>query len=285
VAATALGFAGTVSESHVYATPNIPALREAARQQPIPLAEMIMARTGIPTVLGNDANLAALGEFTRGAGRGADPMAFITWSTGVGAGYILNGQIFVGATGAAAESGHEVVDLNSELTCGAGHRGDVEAIAGGDSIRRRAVRAIAEGGRGPDGAVSILMSRSAATVTTADVFAAANRGDRLAVEFVHDASRAMGALIANVINTWNPQSIVIGGGVTKSAGEAGSRNGIWETIMDTAQSYVGPQAWAACHVRGASLSEPGLVGAVALAAQFAQPLKGPSGSGFGGMGR
>jgi glucokinase len=157
----------------------------------VPLAAMLREVLGCPAHLENDANLAALGEFHHGAGVGATTMIYITWSTGVGAGLILDGRLFSGAHGAAGELGHMILDPNGPLdSCG--QRGCVEAFCGGNALARET---------GED---------------AAELFEQAARGDARAAARVSEAATAMGYALINVTNLFDPDVIVMGGGVTHS---------------------------------------------------------------------
>lgn len=165
--------------------PNLPGWRN------VPLAAMLREQLDCPVHLENDANLAALGEFHHGAGRGASTLVYITWSTGVGAGLILNGKLFSGAHGTAGEVGHMILDPNGPLD-GCGQRGCVEAYCGGSALAR-------------------------ATGTSAEaLFDSAATGDGEAAERVREAATQMGYALINVANLFDPDVVVMGGGVTRS---------------------------------------------------------------------
>src|SRR5215472_6207514 len=165
--------------------PNLPGWRN------VPLAAMIEEALGCPAHLENDANLAGLGEFHHGAGRGSRTMVYITWSTGVGAGLILDGRLFSGAHGAAGEVGHMILDPNGPLdSCG--QRGCVEAYCGGNSLARQT------GG------------------SARALFDDAANGDSEAAARVREAATQMGYALINVANLFDPEVIVMGGGVTRS---------------------------------------------------------------------
>jgi glucokinase len=157
----------------------------------LPLASILSTAIGAPVRLENDANLAALGEFHHGAGRGCRTMVYVTWSTGVGGGLILDGQLFSGAHGTAGEVGHMVLDPNGPLdSCG--QRGCVEAFCGGGALSRQTGE------------------------SAADLFEAAATGDEEAAELVRRAATYMGHALVNLTNLVDPEVIVMGGGVTRS---------------------------------------------------------------------
>lgn len=155
------------------------------------LAEMLAAALGCPVHLENDANLAALGEFHHGAGRGTRTMVYVTWSTGVGGGLIVDGRLFSGAHGAAGEVGHMILDPDGPLdSCG--QRGCVEVFCGGRSLASRTGR------------------------STTDLFEEAAAGDREAAMAVRRAATYMGCALLNLTNLIDPEVIVVGGGVSRS---------------------------------------------------------------------
>ncbi|HEY4026379.1 MAG TPA: ROK family protein [Candidatus Dormibacteraeota bacterium] len=165
--------------------PNLPGWRN------VPLAALVREVVGSPAYLENDANLAGLGEYHHGAGRGASSMVYITWSTGVGAGLILDGKLFSGAHGAAGEVGHMILDPNGPLDV-CGQRGCVEAYCGGSSLARET------------------------GATAEELFDDAAGGNGEAAGRVRRAAIQMGYALINVANLFDPDIIVMGGGVTRS---------------------------------------------------------------------
>lgn len=157
----------------------------------VPLVAMLQEVMGCPAYLENDANLAAVGEFHLGAGRGTRTMVYVTWSTGVGAGLILDQRLFSGAHGAAGEVGHMILDPNGPLD-GCGQRGCVEVYCGGNALARQ--------------------TGSSAE----DLFDRAARGDTRSAAVVRSAATYMGYALINLANLYDPEAIVIGGGVTRS---------------------------------------------------------------------
>jgi glucokinase len=176
----------------------------------VPLRERLERAFGLPIVLENDANAAALGELRYGAGRGARSIVYLTVSTGIGGGIILDGRIWHGVKDAAGEIGHITVDPDGDR-CGCGNRGCLEAISSGTSIARRAREMMAS--RRPSELARV------AAPTAADVVRCAREGDPLASEVWDRAVRYLGIGVAAVITTLAPERIVIGGGVSR-AGDA-----------------------------------------------------------------
>jgi len=157
----------------------------------LPLGQMLSDAFGAPVFLGNDADLAAVGEHRRGAGRGVKNMVYVTWSTGIGSGLIFDGRLYSGAHGSAGEVGHMVLDPNGPL-CACGMHGCTEAYASGHSIARAAGRPASE------------------------VFAAARAEEPAALAIVERAASMVGVALLNLVNLVDPEVIVMGGGITES---------------------------------------------------------------------
>jgi glucokinase len=181
----------------------------------IPLRQRIAEALGIPAVLENDANAAGLGEQRFGAGRGASHMIYVTASTGIGGGLILDGKLYHGAGGLAGEIGHMTVLPNGPL-CGCGNRGCLEALASGTAIARRARESVA---RGVPTCMRAMASGDPQCITARLVAQAARQGDAEAIHILAEAMHYLGVGMASLVNLLNPQLIVIGGGLT-NLGEA-----------------------------------------------------------------
>lgn len=188
----------------LYTSPNLPGWKD------VPLRDMVEKKLGIKAFLMNDANAAALGELHYGAGRGARNLIYITLSTGIGGGIIIDGKLYGGAAGAAGEVGHMTIDVNGPR-CGCGNSGCWETLASGTALAREARQRIKEGA-----STSILSySRGKASLVTAQaVHAAALAGDVLAKELVRQTGCYVGVGLANLINIFNPELIVVGGGLS-----------------------------------------------------------------------
>jgi glucokinase len=171
------------------------------------LTDHIQRSLGLPTVLENDANAAALGEFRYGAGKGARSIVYMTVSTGIGGGIILDGKVWHGVKDAAGEIGHITVCPDGPL-CGCGNRGCLEAMSSGPSIARRAREVIASGRQTRLSAIP--------EPAVADVVRLAQEGDAVAAEVWADAVKYLGIGVAAVITFLAPERVVIGGGVTKA---------------------------------------------------------------------
>jgi glucokinase-like ROK family protein len=173
-----------------------------------PIRETLEKKWGCPVTLNNDAELGALGEWAYGAGRGEKNIAYIKVGSGIGAGLILNQQIYGGTTGAAGEIGHLTIDENGPL-CNCGNHGCLEAYAGGHALAEQG-RSLAKSGK------RTLLSETPAERITAFVVAeAARRGDLYAQEIIRRAGTAIGIALAGLINLFNPSVVIIGGGVAQ----------------------------------------------------------------------
>ncbi|MDC3413394.1 ROK family glucokinase [Aquibacillus sp. 3ASR75-11] len=170
--------------------------------------------SGLPTYVDNDANIAALGENWKGAGRKSDYLIAVTLGTGVGGGIIANGKILKGVNGTAGEIGHMTVDP-SGIRCNCGRKGCLETIASATGIVRKAK----EGMKQNKHSMLTVHDRKEGDISAKDVFAMAEKGDQLANQIVEDITNTLGLAISNLAIAINPSKIVIGGGVSK-AGES-----------------------------------------------------------------
>jgi glucokinase len=175
----------------------------------IPLRQRLEARLECRVVLGNDANLAALGEWKHGAGRGTQNMIYLTISTGIGGGVIADGRLLLGKRGMAAELGHMIVVPGGAL-CGCGHRGHLEAEASGPAIARKVLTRIKAGEFTSLGSASDPPEE----LTAAQVGAAAEGGDALSQAVIEEAGELIGRHLANLTCAFSPEAFVFGGGVS-----------------------------------------------------------------------
>ena len=185
----------------VHFTPNLPDWHD------VPLGEMLTEQTGRRVRLGNDGNCAALGEARFGVGMGTRDLVYLALGTGVGAGVVSDSHLIEGAQGLGAELGHVVVALDGPR-CTCGSIGCLEAFAAGWAIARDAtVVATTTDGRG------IRVAAGDGPITAGVVAKAAAAGDPAAAAILNRAGRALGAAIGAFINIFNPELVVIGGGV------------------------------------------------------------------------
>jgi glucokinase len=181
-----------------------------------PLRDRIHQGLGLPATLDNDANCATFGEWWQGAGRGSNNLVGLTIGTGIGGGLILNGSLYHGASDVAGEIGHTTIDVNGRH-CKCGSYGCLEAYASGPAIATRA-REIMVREEGESVIPSMVHGRLD-QITAQTVYDAAKAGDEVASEIVRDTARYLGAGIANLLNIFNPDTVVVAGGVT-AAGDA-----------------------------------------------------------------
>jgi glucokinase len=181
-----------------------------------PLRDRIQDRLHLPTTLDNDANCATFGEWWQGAAKGGRNVIGLTIGTGIGGGLILDGALFHGSSDMAGEIGHTTIDLNGRH-CKCGNYGCLEAYASGPAIATRAREVLVreEG----DSMIPGMVNRKLESITAQTVYDAAKAGDQVANEIVRDTARYLGAGIANLLNTFNPDIVVVAGGVT-AAGDA-----------------------------------------------------------------
>jgi glucokinase len=224
-----------------------------------PLRQWLEARLDVPAAVDNDANAGALGEWHFGAGQGCDSLLYVTASTGIGGGWIVNGGLYRGADGMAGEIGHVVIQPGGpECTCG--QRGCLEAMAAGPAIAHRARECLEEN---PSAGKTLraLIGGEVSDVTAQHVSQAAAAGDELAQQVLDEAAHALGRGIGSAITLMNPQRVVVGGGVTKS----GPR--YFETMSAAARASVLPGM--AVDIVPVSLGDDApLWGAIALASDL-----------------
>lgn len=177
----------------------------------VPLVARIGGALGRPTYLDNDANAAALGEHRFGAGRGVANMVYLTVSTGVGGGVIVDGRLVHGENGNAGELGHVSVDVRGR-PCHCGSVGCLETYCSGSNIAARAREALERG----EGEGSVLARIERDQLTSRHVADAARDGDPLARRVWDETTELLGAGIVSIIHAFNPRLVVLGGGVTQA---------------------------------------------------------------------
>ncbi len=177
-----------------------------------PLRDRLQEALELPTVIDNDANCAVLGEWWQGAAQGTRHAIGFTIGTGIGGGIMVDGKLYHGASGCAGEIGHTTIEANGRH-CACGNYGCLEAYASGLAIARRAVEAI------ESGEATTLLQRAGGDperITARTVYDAAHEGDELARELVHETAQFLGAGVANLVNVFNPEVVVVCGGVTRA---------------------------------------------------------------------
>ncbi len=231
----------------IVSPPNLPGWHD------VPLGAIIEAEFGLPVYIGNDANVAALAEASQGAAQGCRHVCYITVSTGIGSGIICAGKLVTGHAGLAAELGHIPIIVE------AGRVSSIELEAAGPAIARHARQALGDGG---SSGMLELVAGDLRRLDARVVGQAAANGDPLAIDLLAYAGRIIGLGIVTVLHLFNPQIIVIGGGVSKT-GEL-----LLAPIRQTVREHVLDDAFTAgLRIEAAALGDDvALVGAAALAA-------------------
>lgn len=175
-----------------------------------PIVELLEKHFDVPVVLDNDANAAALGELEYGAGQGFRNLVYVTISTGIGGGIIINGEVVHGVGDGTGEIGHITVQPDGVL-CGCGSRGCLEALCSGTNIARRARERLSEG---RESSMMNVMRESGGGVTAKTVAEAALKGDALASEIWVETINFLAIGINNIIVTLAPEAVILGGGVS-----------------------------------------------------------------------
>ena len=189
----------------VTTSPNLPNWRN------VPLRDILADKSGVVTYIINDANAAALGEHRFGAGMGFDNIIYLTVSTGIGGGIIIDSKLYSGTDGCAGEVGHMTIKADGPQ-CHCGSFGCLEALASGWAVAKAAITRI---NNGEKSSIVELVDGRLESITAEMVAVAARRGDRLAADIVSEAAKYLGIGLANLVNIFNPELIVIGGGLSK----------------------------------------------------------------------
>ena len=221
-----------------------------------PLRDVVSRKLGVPVVLDNDTNVCAVGEHRYGAGRGCTDMCYVTWSTGLGLGIIVDNRLVTGHTGTAGELGHVVIDVNGP-PCTCGKRGCLMAYGSGIGISRMVLECL------DSGAATSLRDRvrpGNRRVTAELVAEVAAEGDESAQRIIATAGRYCGIALSMIVQLLNPQRIVVGGGLTR-IGPA-----LMDPAMESMRQHTQPQMWDSVQVVPWQLEDDvGIVGAAARA--------------------
>lgn len=239
IRACGFGIAGFYStkERKILQSPNYPSL------DGYPILPALRRFINVPVRIGNDANMAAFGEFRHGAGQGARSLVLLTVGTGIGGGIILDGRLWEGEGGYAGELGHITVNPDGE-TCGCGRRGCLETEASAPRLVRN---------------YQALSGRTDVT-DSKDVFLRAKAGDRAALESFGKLAYWLGIGIGIIVTALDPEKVLIGGGVV-SAGRL-----LLDPVVEEARRWSHPIPFAGCRIEKAALgNDAGLVGAAAWA--------------------
>lgn len=203
IAGIGLAVPGTLNihKGIIHSSPNLPDLRD------VNIKQLLQTEFHLPVYMNNDANVAALGEFYFGKGRGINHFIYVTISTGVGAGIIENGRLLLGKDGQAAEVGHMCINPDGPL-CNCGNNGCIEAYISGTAIVRRTIDLLKKSNEPSS-------LRELSTISTKDIFAASKNNDKLALQIIEETRKYLGVAIVNLLHLFNPQMIVFGGGVSQ----------------------------------------------------------------------
>ena len=195
----------------------------------INVAEELGRLTGLTVKVGNDANVAALGEMWQGGARGSKDVIMVTLGTGVGGGIIVDGHVVAGFNGAGGEIGHVTVNNDEIEPCNCGQYGCLEQYASATGIVRMAKRKLAKTG-------DETSLRNFAELTAKDIFDEAKNGDSVALGLVDELGEILGSALSNIACVTNPEVIVIGGGVSKAG----------QILLDTIRKHFKETSFHAC---------------------------------------
>lgn len=213
-------------------------------------AEELSGLLGLPVKAGNDANMAALGEYWQGGGKEYKSIIMVTLGTGVGGGIIINGKMMAGVNGAGGEIGHMTVDLDEQDKCNCGKKGCLEQYASATGIVRLANRALQSSDKSSK-------LRDVKTISAKEIFDAAKEGDELAQSLAEEHGKYLGLALANVACVVDPDAFVIGGGVSKAG----------DILIDITKKYFEEYAFHACRNASFKLAtlgnDAGIFGAAA----------------------
>jgi glucokinase len=228
----------------------------------VPVVARAAERFGMPAVLDNDGTAGAAGEWRFGAGRDSRHLLYLTVSTGIGGGAVLDGRTFRGAAGNGGEPGHVTVRSGGRLCRGCGRHGCLEAYASGTSIAERAADAVAEA------ATAGVHTTLAACdpLTAAEVSAAAGEGDPVALEVWQETVHTLADGLTSLVNLFEPDLLVLGGGVTRSGDQL-----LAPVRRLVAAQAMGPAARAVRITRAARGEHNGVLGAAAIAFERLTP--------------
>ena len=237
----------------VYSPPNLPGW------DALPLKAKLESEFQVPVTIENDANASALAEYRFGGGRGYNAVLYMTMSTGIGGGIVLDGQIYHGANDSAGEVGHQILLPDGPL-CGCGKRGCLEALCSGPAIARRAQAAIRKQPVNKKASTMLSLTNGRIeNVKSEHVLEAARAGDTLALELVSETAYYMGWGIANLVNVLNPD-IVLLGTIAIAAGDL-----LLDPIRETVSKFAMARPAAAVEIKPAQLGDTlGDLAAVAL---------------------
>jgi len=219
------------------------------------IRDRVSEAVGLPASLDNDANCATYGEWWQGAGRGTSSLVGVTLGTGIGGGYIESGRLLRGASGSGCEIGHMTIDFDGRV-CGCGNRGCLEAYASGPAIAARAREGLEAGSAS---VIPALVDGDLSRITAATVYEAILVDDAYAREVMTESARVLAVGLANIVNVFNPEMIVIVGGVTRAG-----RHLFGPLKEEVRRRAFGSAVEACAIVPGALPSTAGVIGAAGV---------------------
>ena len=236
----------------ITSSPNLPGWCD------VPLRDIVKSKYGVDTFLINDASAAALGEHEFGAGRGVNNLIYLTVGTGIGGGIIIDGKLYLGPSGSAGEIGHMTIDVNGQR-CSCGNTGCLETLASGTAMAKEAIKRIKQGEKS---SLTEIVGGKIENITADTVEVAARGGDSLASEVISEAATYLGVGMVNLVNIFNPEMVIVGGGVAKMG----------DLLLNPARQVVQERAFQlpaqAVRIVQAQLGDDsGLLGAAAFAFQ------------------
>ncbi len=219
------------------------------------LSDELSKKTQVPVFIDNDANMAALGEKTVGEGHDLNNFIFLTLGTGVGGGIFIDGELYRGSLGAAAEIGHMVILANGPR-CSCGRLGCLEAMASGTAVTRMAEEVVL---RTPRAMISLRVDGKPNTITSADVGELARDGDQESIQIFQFLGQSLGIGLGNLINIFSPEAIILGGGL------AGAADLFLSTAINVAlKTAIDPRASKVNIILSKLENDAGLYGAAAM---------------------
>jgi glucokinase len=222
-----------------------------------PLKEKMEKKYKVPFFLGNDANILAVGEYKFGAGSGCKNIIGIFIGTGIGGGIIINGRLYEGAVGAAGEIGHTIVLPDGPL-CGCGSRGCLESLASRTAMQRDILSQLK---KGRTSVITEYMDKEEKMIKSSHLKNSYDKGDELVIEVVDKACYYLGISVGSLMNVFNPDLVIFGGGVIEALGES-----MMKKIKVTAERYCMPKIFESCKFEIGKLGDDaGLYGALSLA--------------------
>ncbi len=226
----------------------------------VPIQQLVAERCQLPTVLQNDANAAAYGEFIAGGGRGTQSLVMFTLGTGVGCGIIVEGHVVEGRHSHGGECGHIIIEMDDGRLCGTGQYGTLEAYASATALVKRFREAIESGEE------SSLSQTNLDEVAAVDIANAADSGDRLAEELVMETARCLGVGTTTLMHTIDPDVVLFGGGMTFGGNSTPIGRRFMQRIRDEVQDRAFPVPFARTKIDYAELgSDAGFIGAAGCA--------------------